>query len=272
MRTITKITTQKKNTERYNIFTDEGSGEQYAFSVDAAVLIKFGLKKGLDLDDFLYTEICYEDDIRKSYNLALQYLARRMRSELEVRKYLMEKNVDPPIIQEVILKLYDYKFLDDEQYACSFVRTQMKTTDKGAVLIQRELKDRGISTALIEKAMVLYPFADQLETAKKLCEKMGGRNTKDSERVLKQKLEQMLIRKGFDYDVISEAVSEAAAGMKNDEMDALKFQAQKLHRKYENETGFEYERKMKQALFRKGFSLEQIENYLTSFSRTPPFQ
>ena len=93
MRTITKITTQQKNTERYNIFTDEGSGEQYAFSVDEAVLIKFGLKKGMDLDDFLYTEICYEDDIRKSYNLALHYLGRRMRSESEVRQLFNGKNV-----------------------------------------------------------------------------------------------------------------------------------------------------------------------------------
>lgn len=265
MRTITKITTQKKNTDRYNIFTDEGSGEQYAFSVDEAVLIKFGLKKGMDLDDFLYTEICYEDDIRKSYNLALRYLARRMRTELEVRQFLMEKDIDPPIIQEVILKLYDYRFLDDEQYACSFVRTQMNTTDKGAVLIKRELKDKGIRAALIEKAIALYSFADQLETAKKLCEKMSGRNTKNSERVLKQKLEQMLIRKGFDYDVISEAVSGATAGSRDDEMEALKFQAQKLQRKYVNETGYEYERKMKQALFRKGFSLEQIENFLNHY-------
>lgn len=264
MRTITKITTQIKNKERYNIYTDEGSGEQYAFSVDEAVLIKFGLKKGMDLDDFLYTEICYEDDIRKSYNLALQYLARRMRSEFEVRQYLMEKNVDPPIIQEVILRLYNYKFLDDEQYAYSYVRTQMNTTDKGAILIKRELKDKGISTELIEKAIGLYSFDDQLETAKKLCEKTSSRNTKSSERALKQKLEQMLIRKGFDYDIISEAVSEATAGLMNDEMDALKFQAEKLHKKYQNEIGYEYERKMKQALFRKGFSLEQIELYLNN--------
>ena len=49
---ITKITTQKKNKERYNIFMDEGKGEQYAFSVDEAVLIKYQLKKGMELMTF----------------------------------------------------------------------------------------------------------------------------------------------------------------------------------------------------------------------------
>lgn len=262
MRTITKITTQQKNKERYNVFTDEGSGEKYAFSIDEAVLIKFGLKKGMDLDDLLYTEISYEDDIRKSYNLALHYLGRRMRSEIEVRNYLKEKEIDQPIIQEVILKLYDYQFLDDEQYALAFVRTQINTTDKGPVLIKQELKEKGIRTALIDKAIAQYPFAAQLETAQKLCVKYSSRNKRDSERVLKQKLEQMLIRKGFDYTVISEAVSESAGMQKNDEWEALQFHAQKLHRKYEGESQYDYERKMKQALFRKGFSLEQIDDYL----------
>lgn len=262
MRTITKITTQQKNKERYNIFTNEGSGEHYAFSVDEAVLIKFGLKKGMDLDDLLYTEICYEDDIRKSYNLALNYLGRRMRSEEEVRQFLSEKDVDPPIIQEVILKLYQYKFLDDEQYALAFVRTQKNTTDKGPVLIRQELRDKGIKAALIDKAMAQYPYAEQLETAKKLCVKLSSRNKRDSERILKQKLEQMLIRKGFDYTVISEAVSESAGMQQNDEWEALQYQARKLHRKYEGESQYDYDRKMKQALFRKGFSLEQIEDYL----------
>lgn len=42
---ITKISTQKKNTERFNIFLDE----KYAFSVDADVLVKFELKREKNL-------------------------------------------------------------------------------------------------------------------------------------------------------------------------------------------------------------------------------
>ena len=148
---ITKITTQQKNKDRYNIFTDEGHGEKYAFSVDESVLLKFQLKKGMELDELFLTEIHYEDDIRKAYNRALHYLSSRMRSEGEVRTYLLEKEIDAPIIQEVILKLYEYKFLDDEQYAIAYVRTQMNTTDKGNIVIKRELKESGIREELNRK-------------------------------------------------------------------------------------------------------------------------
>lgn len=58
---ITKISTQKKNTERFNIFLDD----KYAFSVDADVLVKFELKKGKELDDLDIIEIQYGDEVKK---------------------------------------------------------------------------------------------------------------------------------------------------------------------------------------------------------------
>lgn len=42
MRVITKIARQKNNPERYNIYLNE----EYAFPVDEAILIQFGLTKG----------------------------------------------------------------------------------------------------------------------------------------------------------------------------------------------------------------------------------
>ena len=53
---------------------------------------------------------------------------------------------------------------------------------------------------------------------------------------------------------------------RDEEMDALRYQAEKLERKYAKYTGYEYEQKMKSALYRKGFALEQIEKYLSQRS------
>ena len=69
MRVITKITRQKNNAERYNIFLD---GE-YAFPVDEAVLIKFELTKDKMLTNEEIGEINYEDEIRKAFNRALHF-------------------------------------------------------------------------------------------------------------------------------------------------------------------------------------------------------
>ncbi|MBY0121858.1 recombination regulator RecX [Bacillus sp. S/N-304-OC-R1] len=259
MPTITKITVQEKLKDRYNIFLDE----KYAFSIDEDVLIKHGLKKGVELDEFAILEIGYQDDIRKAYNTAIQYLSRRMRSEKEVRQYLSGKEVNEIVIQEVIHKLNEYKFLNDQEFAIAFVRTLMNTTDKGSGIIRGELREKGISEDIIDKAMKEFPFEREFEAALKICAKFVEKNTRDSSRITKQKLEQTLFRKGYSNEIIRAAIAETEMDKGEDlEMSALRTHAEKAHRKYSHLSGFEYRQKMKQTLYRKGFSIELIEQIL----------
>lgn len=259
---ITKITTQQKNKERYNIFIDDGTGEKYGFSVDEGVLVKFQLRKGMEIDEFLLTEIQYEDRVRKAYNTAVKYLSRIMRTEQEIRVYLKEKEFEEPVIQEVILKLYEYQFLNDQEYAISYVRTQKNTNDKGPVMIKRELLEKGVKETFIDEALKEFPYHDQMDKAEMICQKELTKNKKDSALVLKQKLEQKLIRKGYPLDMISEVISQLQLKSEDQLLQALHYQGEKLKRKYANETGFQYKQKIKAALYRKGFSLDLIEEYL----------
>ena len=107
MPVITKITQQKKDIERYNIFLDE----KYAFSVHETVLVKFGLTKGMSLEDWSIDDMVYEDEIRKAFNRALHYLGFRMRSEFEVKKKLLEAGYGEAIVLEAIVKLKNLGFL-----------------------------------------------------------------------------------------------------------------------------------------------------------------
>lgn len=263
MAIITKITTQKKNQDRFNVFMDYGKGEEFAFSVDSDVLIKFQLKKGMELDDFSFLEVQFQDDIRKAYNLAIHYLARRMRTEKEIKDYLLQKEMEEPVINEVLHKLADQKYINDEEFAFSYVRTQKNTSDKGPDVINIELKEKGINHDVIQRALEEYPQAEQIEKATKLCEKFFLKNTKDSERILRQKAEHMLLRKGYPFAVIHIAIMEAEVDKDIDEeMEAIQYQGEKALRKFSKYTGFEYEQKMKQALYRKGFSMDLIEKFL----------
>lgn len=263
MPVITKITVQKKQTDRYNIFTDDGNGEKYAFSVDEDVLIKYQLKKGVELDELGITEIFYQDDIRKAYQKAVQYLAPRMRSELEVRQHLQKKEIEEPIINEVIHKLNSHQFLDDKEFAYCYVRTQMNTTDKGGGLIIQELKEKGINPEIIEAAILEYPFEAQLEKAMTLAIKNIQKNNKDASLVVKQKLGQLLVRKGYSLDIIQETTSSLDFQKEEeDELATLRKQGDKLIHKYRNYEGYEFSQKLKQALYRKGFAMELIDRYL----------
>src|SRR5690625_4581235 len=101
MMKITRITTQKRSKHRYNIFIDGGQGEQYGFSVDEDILIEFGLRKGLELDEAMMRKLVQQDSIHKSYDQAIRYLGYRMRTEKEIRDYLLKKEVDREHITEI---------------------------------------------------------------------------------------------------------------------------------------------------------------------------
>lgn len=259
---ITKIAVQQKKSDRYNIFLDE----KYAFSVDEDVLIKHQLKKGMELDEFSIAEIGYQDEIRKAYNMSIQYLSTKMRSEKEVRQFLIKKEIDEVIIQEVIHKLFEYRFLNDEEYALAFVRTQKNTTDKGIEMVRSELKEKGVSEPFIENALLEYPEEDEFKKAFSLCEKFVAKNSRDSAKIVKQKLEQLLMRKGFSFSTMKAAIAETEMEKTEDEeLDVLRAHAEKAHRKFSKLPHFEYEQKMKQTLYRKGFSLEIIERVLEEY-------
>jgi regulatory protein len=268
---ITKITTQQKNQDRFNIFMDygKGKGEEFAFSVDSDVLIKFQLRKGMELDDFSFMEIQYQDDIRKAYNKAVYYLARRMRSEKEIYDYLISKEIDEPVINEILHKLSAQKYINDEEFALAYVRTQANTTDKGPNAIKMELKEKGITEGTLVQALAEYPLEQQIDKAAKISKKFYDKNTKESLKIQKQKLENLLLRKGYSYEVINIAVNEASIKNEDDEeMAAIRFQGEKAHRKFIKYSGFEYEQKMKQALYRKGFPIELIEIYLSEIEKS----
>ena len=257
---ITKITTQTKRTDRYNIFIDE----KYAFSVAEEVLLKFQLKKGKEIDSLLLSQIHFQDEIQKSFTAALGYLAYRMRSEAEVRLFLKKKEMEELIINETIHKLYLYNYLNDVEFAQAYVRTHVNVGNKGPVSLRLELKEKGITEETIQKALLEYPIDVQVECAKHLAEKSINKEKNISERALKQKLEQMLSRKGFTHDVIVHALADVTIEKKDEEQwDSLCFQAEKIVRRYRAYEGFHFQQKVKQALYRKGFSLELIDRYLS---------
>ncbi|MFY4776471.1 recombination regulator RecX [Metabacillus sp. RGM 3146] len=260
---VTKITAQKKLKDRYNIFLDKGNGEEYAFSVDETTLIKFGLRKGLEIDELDIVEIQYGDDVRKAYNAAINYLSYRMRSKGEIRTHLLQKEYEEAIIQEVLHQLEEYNYINDGDFAEALVRTHWKTNGKGPGVIRQELIQKGVGQADIERALSVYFEEAQIEEALKIIEKEVKKSSGQSTIMLKQKLEQSLLRKGFSFAVISSAIQSVDYENSSEmEMEALILQAEKIKRRYSIEDDFTYKMKMKQYLYRKGFSLDLIDAYL----------
>lgn len=260
---IVKIEVQPKKKNCFNIYVDRGNGEIFAFSVGEDVLIKHGLRKGMELDELDIDAILHEDQIKAAFNKALTFLGYRMRSEKEVRDYLVSQGIDERVIERVMVELQLKNYVNDKEFAEAFVRTQMKTTLKGPGIIKAELGQKGIENDLIEAALDLFTKERQIEAAYKLAEKQLGKKANISLSQLKQKIEQAMFRKGFSSEVIQAVLEMLPLHERHDqEWEALLIQGEKGKKKYSHLDMYTYRQKLAQFLYRKGFSQELIQQYL----------
>ncbi|MCP8617960.1 recombination regulator RecX [Salirhabdus salicampi] len=262
---ITKITTQKKNKQRYNIYIDEGNGEQYGFSVSEDLLIKHMLRKGMELDQATVQALQKEDDVNKYYSATINFLSYRMRSEKEIRSYLVKKEAEPPQIDQVVEKLKTEGYLDDLEFARAYVKTRINTSSKGPQIIKKELFDKGVNKQNIEEALHLYNHSLQFDKALKVAEKKVSSNGQKSQKQLLLSLQNFLMQKGFNGEVIQSVLEEIKEHHMSNDMDiqAIQRQGDKLVMKYERKfSGFQLKQKVKEGLYRKGFSMELIDQYL----------
>ncbi|MHA6252689.1 recombination regulator RecX [Oceanobacillus sp. CAU 1775] len=264
MKKISKITTQKKNTNRYNIFFAEKNSDAYAFSVDEAILIEFHLRKGLELDDKTIEAINQRDNLYKSYTRAIHYLSYRMRSRKEVYDYLVKKEVSHEFIEEILERLTNEKLLNDHEFANMFVRTRINTSTKGPKIIANELREKGITQTIIEDVLLQFTYEMQFDKVYKLMDKKLKQPSKHSFRKRIQQLQMSLVQKGYAQDVIKEVTAEFA-DTKDDseEWEALNFQGEKLLKKHSVKLeGFELRNKIKEGLHQRGFRFELIQKFV----------
>lgn len=258
-RTITKITTQKRK-GRYNIFLDD----KYAFPVDESVLIKYMLQKGMEVSKELEDKITNDDMVQKAFQRALAYLSHNLRSEKQVRDDLIDKEYEDQA-DEVIEKLKDMNLLNDLELAKSYVRTSANINRKGPRNIQNELfRKYGVDENMQLDALEEYPADQQLENAIHLGNKKIKQSKKNSSFDTKNKVKQFLMQKGYDKDIIDEAIDLLDYEKSEDEeWEALLKQANKAWRRYSRKfQGNERNQKVKTNLYQKGFPGNLINQYI----------
>lgn len=260
---ISKIEAQKRK-GRYNIYLDE----KYEFPVSEDVLIKYQLFKGMEIDETLKTELINADTVSKLYARALNYLAHQLRTVAEVREKLSELTDDVNRIDEVVAKLGEQRLLNDQNYADSYVRTIVDEGQKGPGAIRRHLQNKKVANSMIEQAINQYfSTNDQVANGTKVAKQQLKRMKRESTRRSLDKTRQFLYQRGFDSEVI-EIIMQAVAPVaieKNDEAIIMPV-AEKYWRKYRAQEPYQRRQKTKQALYRKGFQIDDIETALNQLA------
>ena len=204
--TITALEQQSNEPNRTSVFVD---GE-FAFGVHEDLVVKHGLRVGRSLTPEEQQEIERDDQYVRAKQRALDYLAHKPRTEEEVRRKLRRNDVPNPVVEDVVARLYELDYLDDESYAHDYVRNRFASKKYGPVRIRRELVERGIDRHTAEAAVDdLFAEKNVQAVAREHAEKRWARLSDEEDvRRRKQKLYRYLRRRGFRSATITPLLDE----------------------------------------------------------------
>jgi len=141
-----------------------------------------------------------------AFNRALRYLSLRARSEKEIREYLTKREFTPDATTEAITRLKSLKFLNDEEFSKSLIRSRQVYKGRSKRFVSYELKQKGVEGTTIDK--VLSDSQDDLQTAREFVERKKRVYSTMDKLKFKEKMIRLLSSRGFSYDIIKKAIEE----------------------------------------------------------------
>jgi regulatory protein len=196
-RQITALRFQKRGQRRVNVYLDG----DYAFALQAVLAAP--LRVGQTLSSEAICELQKRDAAENAYEKALAYLSYRPRSRAEVVTYLEGRKVETEVANMVVDRLAKAGLLDDEAFAQFWVENREQFRPRGTRALRWELQRKGVPPAAIERALQTI---DETESAYRAGHERARRLGQLDRQTFRQKLGGFLQRRGFAYDVVSDAV------------------------------------------------------------------
>lgn len=240
---------------------DFSDGESLKVSED--ILVRYRLLKGQELENETIEEIKKNSGFDFGLQQALNYLSYQLRTEKEIRIYLKDKEIGQEDRHKIVDRLKELGLINDLTYGESYVRTNMRLSDKGPKKLAMQMQQKGLTPEIIEQALEQYTFEDQVENAHQTAEKTYNKNYGKSQKELLRNIQQRLMTKGFSSDVIQEAIEALPKETDpEEEYELLVQQGDKLWRKNSRFESKKRKMKVKQSLYQKGFNLEMIQRFI----------
>lgn len=195
---VTRITEQQKNAERASIYVDG----KYSFSLTISQLLETKLKVGTELTDPDIKEYLRLSDEGKLKVRAHDWLTIRPRSEKELVEYLRKKGVDQEVIPTWIAEFQKKHYQNDTSFAIWWVEQRRKQL-RSESYIKQELRSKGISQETISEVLANNEDKDAQIIKQLIAKKRRQTKYKDD-----QKLLEYLVRQGYRYSSVKEALTE----------------------------------------------------------------
>jgi regulatory protein len=194
-----KKVTAIRSGKRVNIFLDE----KFAFSLEAEVAIKEGLRTEQELSEGDIDALTKADLFQRCLNAAYHYLSYRPRSQAELRERLNKRGFDGDSVATVLTKLKAQGLVDDLAFAEFWKDNRQSFRPRSQWLTRRELRQKGVSEDIISR--VVAQVDDEDSAYRAALTKARSLPTADYDG-FRRRLGQFLQRRGFNYGLIKPTV------------------------------------------------------------------
>lgn len=196
---ITKIEPQKNHKDRYSVF----AAGQFLVGISQETLLKFDLYSGKKISAENLSKLKNAESEIKLRDQAYRYLSRRAHSCQELQLKLSNKGYSKELIQHIISDFLQSGYLNDHDFARSFIIEEINLKKSGPLLIKNKLLKKGISLNICDDLIsFLYDFQDQLDNCAFLAGKKYKQGAEDDDQKKKKVLINYLRRKGYNWEHI----------------------------------------------------------------------
>lgn len=130
------------------------------------------------------------------YDYAVGALSRKMRSVAELKRLLRNRCTEAEIVEKVVTRLKDQKYLNDSSYAAAFSSLRRDNEKFGRRRVITDLKIKGVHGEVIEKAVAdAYSGVNEEEQARAFLKRKRLRKPEDSRQAAR--IFRALVRAGF---------------------------------------------------------------------------
>lgn len=147
-----------------------------------------------------------EESVEKLSN----FCAYQERCQWELRRKLFEKGIHGNDSENLIQQMIDGGFINEERYARAFARGKFKLKKWGRTRIRRELKMREISPKSIEKGLSEIDPVEYYDVLLAQAERQWEKIVEKELYKKRFKIGQYLMGRGFEQDLIKEAIEEVS--------------------------------------------------------------
>lgn len=142
--------------------------------------------------------------VEEALTKLMQFCSYRDRSQKEVEDKLNQMRMIPQAKENIIIRLMQENFLNEERFARSFVRGKFRIKKWGRIKIKRELKIREISTPIIQLALTEINEEEYFNALEEIAAKKIKLIKEPNAFKKKKKLIDFLLQKGYESHLIFE--------------------------------------------------------------------